>query len=323
MLDRQDVMKLKTQGVTHGVLRMFPVLHHFVQDHLHDSPRVALRFLASSRVLWTTPEIKLKLDALVLNELHLSRLTANRQHFLVDICLNLTHLGSIPHLVGIDIRSIDLSFSGVDDIAPLAACRKLRNLNLHGCEDIADISPLAMCTSLEVLDLGYLYKLKDVNALSHCRSLHTLVAEECLSLKTISALRENVKLHTLNLHHCQDVDDFFVCAGVQTLDLSSTNVADLSQLAQFNFLEDLSLNCCENIVDVRPLAMCKNLRVVSLAGCSQLNNVKPLRACTLLETLDLSDTDVYDHSVLTSCPRLQTVHPPNSGRYVDPNEHTI
>jgi Leucine-rich repeat (LRR) protein len=76
-------------------------------------------------------------------------------------------------LEGMQLRTLNLSFTGVSDLSPLAGM-PLVELNLEGCSRISDFTPLKDCVSLEKLllprqarDIGFLRKMPGLKFLSY------------------------------------------------------------------------------------------------------------------------------------------------------------
>jgi Leucine-rich repeat (LRR) protein len=115
-------------------------------------------------------------------------------------------------------------------------------------------------------------------------------------------------LHTLDLSNTEvsDVSVLASCQSLHTLDLSETEVSDVSVLASCQSLHTLKLNATE-VTDVSALASCQSLHTLDLSE-TEVSDVSVLASCQSLHTLDLRATEVSDVSVLASCQSLHTLN---------------
>ncbi|MEL6346601.1 MAG: hypothetical protein AAFV53_26045 [Myxococcota bacterium] len=123
--------------------------------------------------------------------------------------VGLHHQALLPILerLPVDLAALDLSFSGIHDLAPLRRFPRLRWLSLHACR-VFDVEPLADLAALEFLDLSK----------TPVRSLPTL--------RRLSSLRE------LDLSMCSLAEGLrFVPAGVRSLWMSESSLLAPLQIA--------------------------------------------------------------------------------------------
>jgi hypothetical protein len=82
--------------------------------------------------------------------------------------------------VGQRLQHLELGAGQVQDLAPLAACTRLRCLSLRGCRALMDgnLAALAPCTALQALDLGGLAQLSNAAA-PHIARLPSLAHLNC------------------------------------------------------------------------------------------------------------------------------------------------
>ena len=151
-----------------------------------------------------------------------------------------------------DVDSLDLSFSFLENISPVAGLVNLRRLNLWGTlvQDIGalaglvnlrqldlsdtpvwDISPLAGLGNLHTLSLGRT-QVQDISALAKLGNLHRLNLWST-PLRDVSALRGSVNLQILDLRYTQlqDISPLAALGNLRTLDLWGTQLGDTSALA--------------------------------------------------------------------------------------------
>ena len=98
------------------------------------------------------------------------------------------------------------------------------------------------------------------------------------------------------------------------LDLSSTNVTDVSPLTELTNLQTLDLSNAK-VTDVSPLAKLKNLQTLNLQN-TKVTDISSLTGLKSLQTLFLSYTNVIDVTPLTEFTNLQTLDLSNT-RVVD------
>jgi Leucine-rich repeat (LRR) protein len=116
-------------------------------------------------------------------------------------------------------------------------------------------------------------------------------------------------LHTLDLSHTQvsDLSGLASCQSLHSLDLMYAPVSDVSALASCQSLHTLDLSETE-VSDVSPLASCESLHTLALNFNHKVSDVSWLGSCQSLHTLYLCDTPVSDVSALASCPSLHTLN---------------
>jgi internalin A len=94
-------------------------------------------------------------------------------------------------------------------------------------------------------------------------------------------------------------------AGLQSLDLGGTGVADLGPLSGLVGLQNLSLSSTE-VVDLVPLSGLSDLRNLDLSGTG-VTDLVPLSGLTGLQSLDLRSTGVVDLVPLSGLASLQNL----------------
>ena len=151
----------------------------------------------------------------------------------------LESLEGLDRLTG--LQHLQLSNTGVRNLAPLAGLRQLKTLNLWQTR-VNDLSPLARLLRLQSLDLWY-----------------TPVSD-------LTPLARLAELESLNLEFCKGVTDLTPLAGLHRmrhLEVAGTSVTDVAPLAGLGALQHLSL---------------WKLRVISLAPLAALPHLTYLTA---------------------------------------------
>jgi hypothetical protein len=115
-------------------------------------------------------------------------------------------------------------------------------------------------------------------------------------------------LHTLDLSETEvcDVSVLASFTSLHTLDLENTQVSDVSALASCQSLHTLNIYRTK-VSDVSPLASFKSLHTLDLS-VTNVRDVSALASCQSLHTLQLGGTQVFDVSALASCKSLHTLN---------------
>jgi len=116
---------------------------------------------------------------------------------------------------------------------------------------------------------------------------------------------------TVTLEKCNRITNLAIPAlirlkGLRMLNLSGTQVADVSALAGCSSLHTLNISYTQ-VTDVSALAGCSSLHTLNLRG-TKVADVSALAGCSSLHTLTLYGTKVADVSALAGCSSLHTPH---------------
>lgn len=130
-------------------------------------------------------------------------------------------------------------------------------------------------------------------------SVNTAPDEDWRPKKTINLRRQHLAKVDLS---SDDLD-------VQVLDLSDTNVSDLSNLPQYTHLEKLVLNGCRNPdLDLSVLTQCKALRFLDLSCIKGNLDLSFLKDCNI-ETLFIQcRDDLTDLNFLAGCTGIKQLY---------------
>lgn len=160
---------------------------------------------------------------------------------------------SVTDAVAFERRSVwqvgqlsSLSYSQVDDVAGLAACRMLHTLQLTQCKRLHSLDGLGACPSLT--------------------SLFVVNAPIC----DAAGLRNAAKLCDLELSGCTrltDISALATCAALASVSLTGSKLLrDISALGACKALQTLDLIGCREIDDIRPLHGCPRLWKLDVRG---------------------------------------------------------
>jgi NACHT domain/Leucine Rich repeats (2 copies) len=112
-----------------------------------------------------------------------------------------------------------------------------------------------------------------------------------------------VKLLDLSGTQIQDISILSSLNQIQGLNLSETKIQDISALSSFNQLQYLYLSGTQ-IQDISVLSSLNQLQHLDLSG-TQIQDISVLSSLNQLQYLDLSGTQIQDISVLSSLNQLQ------------------
>ena len=159
------------------------------------------------------------------------------------------------------VTELDVSFSNIADVAPLAGLTALQSLDLR-LTRVSDVAPLAGLTVLQRLDLSGtgvsdVVPLARLTALQYL-SLHFTRVSDVTPLAWLTALQEL----RLNNTSVKDVSPLASLAALRILWLDETCVSDVSPLAGLTALQSLSLRGTQ-VSDVSPLAGLRHLMIAN------------------------------------------------------------
>ncbi|MCE9610543.1 MAG: hypothetical protein K8R23_10150 [Chthoniobacter sp.] len=167
------------------------------------------------------------------------------------------------------LRELNLSYSDVIDLAPLAGLAQLQELHLSHCTEVTSLAPLADLAHLQRLGLG-----------------------DCTGVKDLAPLAGLTRLQWLWINPCMDVTDLAPLAGLAQLQglslVGCTGVTDLAPLAGLAQLQQLYLVGCTGVTDLASLAGLAQLQQLYLGGCTGVKDLAPLAGLTRLQTLTSS-----------------------------------
>ncbi len=160
-----------------------------------------------------------------------------------------------------DLKSVDISGTGISDLMPLRNLNNLTDLNLSGTAVIS-LDPLRYCSNLTRLNLS-------ATGVTDISVIPTYQALELLDLSgtpvsSLTPLEGMTRLKNLNISSTA-VPDLLPIAGLvslELLDFSGTPVTDLTPLKNLSSLKSLTFDSTA-IRSLAPLKDLKNLEHVS------------------------------------------------------------
>jgi Leucine-rich repeat (LRR) protein len=233
----------------------------------------------------------------------------------------------------------------VTDLTPLSGLKSLKTLTLAGT-GVRDVSALSTLSSLENLDLSRT-KVTDLSPLIYLRRLRTVkfsgvvppqlkarveradtpadpLESDCCEYVPADARRVSLAdeepATVWTVHGIERIEH------IEELDLSRTNVADLTPLAKLKHLRTLNVSHTP-VADLTPLAGMTSLEELDLRGTrvralealrtltnlrvlwvDKVESLQGLEGATKLEELVLSDCPVTDLSPIAAARGLRTLH---------------
>ena len=190
------------------------------------------------------------------------------------------------------LESLDLSDQDLSDgdLLALKEMTGLKELNLEGNAAISDLTPLANLRSLEKLELPSPSEITDLTPLSGLSGLRTLsICENQSNSQPVSKVEDYRPISSLT--------------HLETLDLSVTNLKDLSFVSGLTELKSLLLFGSLSTKDLSALKNLTNLETLEIYAAG-LGNIEGIEGLTNLTYLRLSDeTGIFilnDLSVLSA-----------------------
>lgn len=225
--------------------------------------------------------------------------------------LEVLQLSGCPGVVSVDalarlpvLQRLNLSATGVVDVAPLASCPQLWDLSLCSCATLATLQPLGQSRTLQRVDASNTPITSDsFGAEWGCASLEELDVHGCPELRGMApgALRHLVALRRFNASETgldnSGVAALAECTGLCEVQLSNSAVTSLSLLGVVPTLQWIAAQ--HTAVDdegIDGLEVSDSLTSMDLTGCTNLRNVSALRTMRSLTTLVLRDSGVSDVS---------------------------
>lgn len=242
---------------------------------------------------------------------NLTELDASVQQ--IDDLDGIEHLKSLQHL--------DLDFTDVSVIDPLAFLTELTYLDLSKGPDHTKISKITAISNLEKLvdlnlsnnaiqDISPLYWLGDLNLLTHLDLSKNRVSD-------LSSLELLTNLQELNLAYNQitDMTPLASMIHLTSLDLSHNEIEDTSMLTEFDMPDldtlNLSYNLLTDLSDFPWIWDSVNLRELDLSY-NDINEIDDIYGFTNLEVVTLSNNRISDLSVLWFLPDVRILYLDNN-----------
>jgi hypothetical protein len=186
-------------------------------------------------------------------------------------------------------------------MSPLATLPRLTRLELRACAP-ANLDFVSCLTSLEYLDLDQLTVEPQIHLLAQLQYLRVLIVSRT-SIQTLEGAG-SASLRSLDVSFCAMLSDFASVekfTALEQLNVSASQVKNLSQLSRMTRLRVLNLSQTPFVADLSALSALPHVEELNLANCVSLLCLSPLKQLRGLRSLILNDCPlIRDISALIS-----------------------
>ncbi len=206
--------------------------------------------------------------------------------------LNLSGNNDVDNLEPIsrlsNLRTLDVSFTQIQDIYPVRNLTKLHTLNCSN-SFITSVDPLIYSMELAILNLSNssIYEIASLSNLSHLRILNISNTE---------------------------VDNLGVCTKMTVLEdlkMRNTMITDLRPLSNLSTLNFLDISDNEQLQSLEALQQLNNLKAL-YCNNTMVNDLAPLASLKNLEMLYCENSEILSLEGLELLPNLKKVYCDNS-----------
>lgn len=199
----------------------------------------------------------------------------------------------IQSLDGLDaapLENLEASDIGLECIAALSGCPKLRSIDLSRNPALSGIEALSNCSSIEILRLNETC-ITSLEPLAAARGLTELTINDCRALKSIQGLHSTrldaFELRELDLTSLDGLDNLY---NLKTLDLAGLRkLKDLAPLSKLDKLEKLELYNLTSIQELPVFEQQSGLSSISIHSCDALADVSSLATAKALQSVEVSE----------------------------------
>jgi hypothetical protein len=189
----------------------------------------------------------------------------------------------------VNLRTLKLSATAINDITPIRNLTELEELNLFHTK-VQDLTPLKYSNKIKKLNIGQT-GVSDITVVEKMAALQSLEMSgtPVVDFNPVSNLTSLQKID-LKATRIPSVTPLEKLVNVQELNISQTPVTDLGPLKGFKNLSTLTIDSTR-IVNIAVLSSLENLRVLS-ANYTQVSDLQPLQKLTHLEKIYCDQTPV-------------------------------
>lgn len=151
-------------------------------------------------------------------------------------------------------------------------------------EKARDIHDIPKLDNIYMLDMRFCERIVDLSPLAGLNIQH-LTMSGCVNVTDLSPLASINSLIELNISSCDSITDLSPLANIRTLeilDISNTQITDLSPLAKTPIKKLIMYRCI--VSDLSPLAN-TNLVELNIGRCTRITDLTPLENITTLKKL--------------------------------------
>lgn len=228
-----------------------------------------------------------KLERLELSENQIVTIDAlSSLEFLGTLELNNNQISDITALQSLSsLYVLDLAGNQIQDISPIASLRWVNILYINNNE-VSDISPLA----------------------TYFRLYHLDISDNPIT--DISAVDSMIGLSELSMARIDVEPDWTIINGIENLrylDISGSNISDLSGLNPSSTSFSSLLMDDNQITDISPLNSITNLGRLSVNN-NQLSDITPLSEMSRIYELNIANNNISDITMIGDLTRLRILN---------------
>ncbi len=205
----------------------------------------------------------------------------------IDLSGNSFIVGVEPLTMLVDLKSINLSNTKIQDISPLSSLTDITKLNISNTA-ISDISFLRYAEKMRTLDISFT-QVKSIDDLLNLKQLRSLSLKGT-NITQFKVLENFSSLEKLNLSE-SFFDQLIVLTKlnqIKELNLSRTNIKSVSDSLSPNTLHTLDLNFTA-VSNLAPLSGYKALKSLNISN-TQVLSLTPLQPLSTLEKIYADNT---------------------------------
>lgn len=223
---------------------------------------------------------------------------------LIISCGNV-NIDNIERLV--NLKSLYLPTSHIDDFSKISVCRNLENLSLEDCE-LGNIDFLSSLKNLKYLNIS-LCGVKDLSPIKHLKNLTSLLIsfnpvefDKC-SLSELECIEKITELGMFSLPYTERFMDKI--KGIEKICISGENCKNLEQISNYKDLTSLEVHgCTQNSIDA--IGKMKNLKILALFNCTA-TDISMLLNLNRLEDLTIHDCKILNIEPLAEMATLKSI----------------
>ncbi|SMG10945.1 hypothetical protein SAMN05661096_00365 [Marivirga sericea] len=212
----------------------------------------------------------------------------------LDFSGNETIISLEPISFLVDLEFIDLSHTGIEDIAPLSSLTELKHLNISYTA-IKNLSFLRYAENMEHLDISFtpVEKIDELENLKALKELHLSGAD----ISDFKVLAHFQKLSKVDLSETffNEPEVFSEMKMLEELNMAKSNLSSLNNRMSPETLKRLDVSFAF-ISDLSPLENYQKLQILNINN-TQVENLEPLQSLKKLEKIYADNTFVSEQDI--------------------------
>ncbi len=208
----------------------------------------------------------------------------------LDRCSAVRDLTPVGGLRALEVLTVGRA--RVEDLSPLAALPRLRELRLRDLPAVTSVPELTVADVLEIEGLPQLTSLSFPKG-----ELERARVVACPRLRAVGRLDRAHDVQSLELRRVglSDLRSLSAAPGLVVLTVSeAADLVTLEGLGSAPTIEHLVVTYCPRLSDISAVRSLPDVRTMDLKGCTGLHDASPLLELISLESADLSGCDALD-----------------------------